>query len=104
MCKIAIEANDFPVRINGNGTKVYLPKETRIGLIKTLDKKKTKCKISKYYHNELLTGKIGFCDCFGGLTVPKDKWEEMVKDLDLILINQNKEEYLSCLPSFATAK
>lgn len=100
MCKIAIEANDFPVRING--TKVHLPKETRIGIIKALDKKKTKCKISKSYHNELLNGRIGFCDCFGGVTLSKTVWEQMVSDLNLVLINTGKQDKIKFYPSIAS--
>lgn len=100
MCKIAIEASDFPIRING--TKVHLPKETRIGLIKTLDKKKKNCKLSKAYHGEILSGSIGFVDCFGGVTFSKTIWEQMVSDLDLVLINKEKQDNIKFYPSVAS--
>lgn len=101
MCKIAIGANDFPIKVNG--TKVHLPKETRVGLIKTLNQKKVKCKISKSYYEQLLTGKVGFVDCFGGLTISKEIWKEMVEDLDLILINSEKQDRVNFLPSIASS-
>lgn len=100
MCKIAIEACDFVIKVNEK--KVYLPKETRVALIKSLNQKK-RCKISKSYYEQLLSGKVGFVDCFGGLTISKEIWEKMVEELDLVLINTKKQDRVNFLPSIAAS-
>jgi hypothetical protein len=97
MCKICVKAENLPIKVNG--TKVYLPKNTRIGLIKSLSQSKSKA--SKIYHKELLSGDSAFVDCFGGITISKINWEQMVKDLNLTLVNENKHEFINNFPAFA---
>lgn len=100
MCKLILGGMNLPIK--ANESKIHLPKETRLELIKKTNNHSSHLKVEIFYHNQLLTGKIGYTDCFGGLTISKKKFDEMVKDLELILINEKKQEHFKVLPAYAS--